>query len=218
MQSQQFKDSFQKKGLRKKMIERLRAQGKLDEKVLQAMMELPRHYFMDSAFTEWAYGDKPFSIGQGQTISSPYTVAYQTSLLCVAPRQKILEIGTGSGYQSAVLAKLGARVYTLERHEALYKKAKALLHELELPVRCYHKDGFLGLPELGPYDGVLVTAGATEIPQRLKEQLAIGGRLVIPVGEKETQQMRLIIRQGLDQYLEKKLKLFRFVPFLKGKA
>ncbi|NNE29932.1 MAG: protein-L-isoaspartate(D-aspartate) O-methyltransferase [Saprospiraceae bacterium] len=212
------KDSFYKKGLRKKMVEVLRQNEELDPRVLDVMEELPRHYFVDTAFTEKVYSEGPFPIGSGQTISSPYTVAYQSTLLKVESRQKILEIGTGSGYQAAVLSKLGARVYTLERHEPLFKKASSLLKELELTVRCYHRDGFKGLPEMAPFDGILVTAGATEIPEKLKMQLREGGRLVIPVGIKRTQQMLVVTRLGPDDFRVEKYAHFRFVPFLKGKA
>jgi len=200
------------------MIARLRQREELSTKVLAVMKDLPRHYFVDTAFMEQVYEDKPFSIGEGQTISSPYTVAYQSSILEVEARQKVLEIGTGSGYQAAVLAKLGARVYTLERQQALHKKASELLHKMKISVRAYHRDGFLGLPELGPYDRILVTAGATEVPTALKKQLKLGGKLVIPVGKEKTQQMMVLTRLGLDTFEEQRLAVFRFVPFLKGKV
>lgn len=202
--------------MRKKLVEELRRKGISDEGVLNAIEALPRHFFLDKAFEEWAYKDKPFPIGKEQTISQPYTVAYQTSLLDVKKRDKILEIGTGSGYQAALLAMLGARVYTIERQEALYEKAKALLSELKLGnIRCYLRDGYKGLPEFAPFDKVIVTAGAPEVPQPLLEQLAIGGIMVIPVGE-NVQRMHRITRLSEDKYNDELLANFRFVPLLKG--
>lgn len=211
-------DSFKHQGLRQQMIARLAKHKELKSKVLLAMSEIPRHYFVDTAFAEWVYGDKPFPIGSGQTISSPYTVAYQTSLLDVQSREKILEIGTGSGYQAAVLSHLGARVYTLERQKKLHFKAKELLEEMKYSTRCFYRDGFKGLPELGPFDKILVTAGADEVPTALKEQLTVGGKLVIPVGKDNTQQMLVIHKLGDDIFETEEHDAFRFVPFLKGKV
>ena len=180
------------------------------------MSELPRHFFLDKAFEEWAYQDKAFPIGNEQTISQPYTVAFQTELLDPQPREKILEVGTGSGYQAAILAMMGARVYTIERQEALYKKARKMLQQLQVGnVRCYYRDGYKGLPEFVPFDKIIVTAGATEIPQALLGQLRIGGILVIPVGE-EVQTMLKITRTGKNEYEQEVKGEFRFVPFLKG--
>lgn len=177
---------------------------------------LPRHYFLDDAFTEWAYTDKPFQIGKGQTISQPYTVAYQTELLQVEKRDKVLEIGTGSGYQAAILGLLGARVFTVERHEQLYQKARKLLARLPVGnIRCFHRDGFNGLPEFAPFSRIIVTAGADMVPQALLDQLDIGGLLVIPVGTK-VQTMYRITRKSEDQYEREAFHTFRFVPFLKG--
>jgi len=202
--------------MRKKLVEELRRKGISDERILVAMAALPRHFFLDKAFEEWAYQDKPFPIGNEQTISQPYTVAYQTSLLQVKKRDKILEVGTGSGYQAALLAMLGARVYTVERQELLYKKAKALLSKLQLGnIRCYLRDGYKGLPEFAPFDKIIITAGAAEIPQPLLEQLAIGGILVVPVGE-NVQKMHRITRLSEDKYEDELLANFRFVPLLKG--
>lgn len=180
------------------------------------METLPRHYFLDDAFAEWAYTDKPFQIGKGQTISQPYTVAYQTELLQIKKREKVLEIGTGSGYQAAILALLGARVFTVERHALLYEKAQKLLRELNPGnIRCFHRDGFNGLPEFAPFAKILVTAGAAEMPQALLDQLEIGGMLVIPLGKK-VQTMYRITRTATDKFKEEKFNNFRFVPFLKG--
>lgn len=209
-------DSYKHKGQRRQLIQALRKKGIRDERVLEAMERLPRHFFLPPAFVEWAYTDKPFQIGKGQTISQPYTVAYQTELLEVKPRERLLEIGTGSGYQAAVLALLGARVFTLERHAELYQQARKLLRELKLGnIRCFHRDGFNGLPEFAPFAGILVTAGAEEVPPALLQQLKIGGKLVIPVGEK-VQTMQRITRLSEKEFQTETFKNFRFVPFLKG--
>ena len=211
-----MKDSYRHKGLRKQLVEHLREKGIEDERVLRAIGQLPRHFFLDKAFEEWAYQDKPFPIGKEQTISQPYTVAYQTSLLEVSKRDKILEIGTGSGYQAAILALLGGRVYTVERQELLYKKAKALLEQLAIGnIRCYLRDGYKGLPEFAPFDKIIVTAGAKEVPQPLLEQLSIGGSMIIPVGGK-AQRMKRITKVDADKYEYEDFANFRFVPFLKG--
>ncbi|MCB0635245.1 MAG: protein-L-isoaspartate(D-aspartate) O-methyltransferase [Lewinella sp.] len=197
-------------------MDELRRKGITDEEVLAAIDKLPRHFFMDIAFEEWAYADKPFPIGCEQTISQPFTVAFQTSLLEVSKRQKVLEIGTGSGYQAAVLALLGARVFTIERHETLYRRARQLLSELALGnVRCYHRDGYKGLPEMAPFDRILVTAGAETIPEALKLQMKIGGLLVIPVG-KDVQRMLRLTRLSRTEWREEDFGNFRFVPFVEG--
>ncbi len=211
-----MKDTHRHQGLRKRMIDALRQRGISDEAVLAAMMAVPRHFFLDKAFEEHAYEDKPFPIGHKQTISQPFTVAYMTVLLQVKPNDRVLEIGTGSGYQAAILAALGARVYTLERQEALYLRAKALLAQLGVRnVRCFWRDGFGGLPEYAPYQGIIVTAGAPVVPEPLRQQLAIGGRLVIPVGE-EVQYMHRFTRLSETEYREEAFEAFRFVPFLEG--
>ncbi len=211
-----MQDTYRHKGMRRRLIAQLRERGISDEKVLAAMEALPRHFFLDKAFEEHAYEDKAFPIGSEQTISQPYTVAYQTSLLQVQKRDKILEIGTGSGYQAAILALLGARVYTVERQEALYHSAKALLEQLNIGnVRCFLRDGYKGLPEYAPFDKILVTAGAAEVPPALLEQLKTGGILVIPVGE-EVQRMYRITRLSEREYREETFDNFRFVPFLEG--
>ena len=211
-----LEDTYKHKGLRRKLVESLRSKGIRDDRVLAAMDVLPRHYFLDDAFAEWAYTDKPFQIGKGQTISQPYTVAYQTELLQVEKREKVLEIGTGSGYQAAILATMGARVFTVERHAQLYESARELLKQLKfVNIRCFHRDGFSGLPEFAPFDKILVTAGADEVPPALLEQLKVGGMLVIPVGAK-IQTMYRITRTRETEYRTEKFKTFRFVPFLKG--
>ncbi|MEZ5042186.1 MAG: protein-L-isoaspartate(D-aspartate) O-methyltransferase [Saprospiraceae bacterium] len=211
-----MKDTYRHKGLRKKLVASLREKAAIDEAVLQAMETLPRHFFLDKAFEEWAYEDKPFPIGSDQTISQPLTVAIQTTLLDIKPREKVLEIGTGSGYQAAILGLLGARVYTLERHEILHLRAQQLLNDLQLGnIRCFYRDGFKGLPEFGPYDKIIVTAGAPEVPKVLLKQLQIGGKMVIPVGVK-TQHMLVITRMSEDKFETENKGDFRFVPFLKG--
>jgi protein-L-isoaspartate(D-aspartate) O-methyltransferase len=210
-------DSYRHKGLRRQLIEEIKAKGIKDEKVIEAMSILPRHFFLEKAFEEHAYADKAFPIGNDQTISQPYTVAYMTSLLDVKKGDKILEIGTGSGYQAALLATLGARVYTVERQEELYKKTKELLKALNFnTLRCFFGDGSVGLADYAPYDKIIVTAGAPVIPDALKEQLAIDGVLIIPVGENDGQRMYYIKRINEIEYESKALDKFRFVPFLSG--
>jgi protein-L-isoaspartate(D-aspartate) O-methyltransferase len=212
-----LQDTYRHKGLRRKLIASIREKGITNEKILSAMGRLPRHLFLDRAFEEQAYEDKAFPIGKDQTISQPYTVAYQTNLLEIKKRDKILEVGTGSGYQAIILAMLGARVHTLERHEFLYQKAQKIIEDLKVNnIRVYLRDGFKGLPELAPFDKILVTAGATGIPEDLKNQLAIGGIMVIPVGPRDLQTMVRVTRISENKFDIEKLDNFRFVPFLKG--
>ncbi|MCC6459080.1 MAG: protein-L-isoaspartate(D-aspartate) O-methyltransferase [Saprospiraceae bacterium] len=209
-------DTYRHKGLRKRLVDALRHRGIEDEAVLAAINAVPRHFFLDKAFEEHAYEDKPFPIGNEQTISQPYTVAYMTALLKVRRGDRVLEIGTGSGYQAAILAALGARVFTVERQEALYEQARALLSDIGFSsVRCFFRDGTKGLPEYAPYDKIIVTAGAPVVPEDLKNQLAVGGILAIPVGE-EVQYMYRIVRTSAATYQEEMLDAFRFVPFLGG--
>lgn len=211
-----MQDTYRHRGLRKRMIDDLRQHGIQDKPVLSAMEAVPRHFFLDKAFEEHAYADKPFPIGQEQTISQPYTVAYQTTLLEIRNRDRVLEIGTGSGYQAAILAALGARVYSIERQEALYVATKKLLADLGFTtVKCFFGDGTRGLPDFAPYDKIIVTAGAPVVPDALKQQLLIGGILVIPVGA-ETQYMYKITRRSVTEFQEEMLDAFRFVPFLPG--
>ncbi len=211
-----MKDTFLHQGMRKKLIETLRKKGIQNEKILAAMTELPRHFFIDTAFTKWAYTDKAFPIGNEQTISQPYTVAIQTHLLDVKPKEKVLEIGTGSGYQAGILALLGARVFTIERQEVLHLKAKKLLESLQPGnIRCYFKDGFRGLPEFAPFDKIIVTAGAEAPPEKLLQQLKINGKMVIPVG-KGSQKMLVITRTSEMDFETKDYGNFKFVPFLSG--
>jgi len=218
IQTQSMEDSNRHKGMRKRLAEKLYEKGIRDENVLSAIQAIPRHFFLDKAFEEHAYEDKAFPIDEHQTISQPYTVAYQTELLQVKKREKILEIGTGSGYQSAVLAVLGVRLYTIERHELLHQKAKKMFETLGLlGIRSYFRDGYKGLGEFAPFDKIIVTAGASEVPPALKQQLKIGGILVIPVGDDRQQKMLKITRLNETDYQEEVLRDFRFVPLLKGK-
>jgi len=210
-------DSYYHKGLRKRLVEELRKKGIRDERILAAMRALPRHFFLPSGFEEQAYEDKPFPIGEGQTISQPYTVAYQTQCLDVKEGDRVLEIGTGSGYQAAILALMGAKVYSLERIPDLYEQASHLLARLRPGfVRLYLRDGFEGLPEHAPFDKILITAAAPQIPKKLLEQLKVGGRMVVPAGPSDHQYMYIIDRLSANKYKTQKLERFRFVPMLKG--
>lgn len=209
-------DNYRHKGMRKRMVDAIRRRGISDEAVLAALNMVPRHFFLDKAFEEHAYEDKPFPIGCEQTISQPYTVAYQTALLEIKNGDRVLEIGTGSGYQAAILAALGAKVFTVERQEQLYFHTKQLLEDLGFKtVKCFFRDGSKGLADKAPFDKIIVTAGAPVIPEPLKEQLAIGGILVIPVGE-SVQKMLKIRRVSATEFQEERLDNFRFVPFLEG--
>lgn len=211
-------DNYKHQGMRKKLIEEIRSMGINDESVLTAMMEVPRHFFLDAAFLNQAYTNTAFRISAGQTISQPFTVAYQTSLLEIKKGEKILEIGTGSGYQTSVLAELGAKVFSIERHRELHDKAKEFLPLLGYSVKLFFGDGYKGLPAYAPFDKIIVTCGAPFIPAELTDQLKPGGRMIIPVGPGEEQMMTLITK-NTDSVLEKKeLKNFRFVPMLENKA
>ena len=212
-----MEDSFQHKGLRNKLVEEIRQKGIKDEKVLAAVGKVPRHLFMDSSFIKFAYRDQAFPIGSGQSISQPYTVAFQTELLHTEPMQKVLEVGTGSGYQAAVLAELGIKVYTIERHRDLFLKSQMLLTSLNYRINFFYGDGYQGLPTYGPFDRILITAAAPEVPVKLLEQLKTGGRLVVPVGESNLQTMILIEKLGPDEYKRTEHGSFVFVPMLGGK-
>lgn len=209
-------DSFEAKGKRKKLVEELRKKGITDEDVLRAIDRVPRHLFMDAAFFSHAYIDKAFPITSGQTISQPYTVAVQSSLLRVKKRDKILEIGTGSGYQAAVLAEMGARVYTIERFRELFLKSQEILGSLGYSADFFYGDGYAGKPQYGPYDGIIITAAAPEIPEALLPQLKTGGRLVIPIGSTGSQVMTVLERTGPDTFERSEHGNFIFVPMLKG--
>ncbi|EMQ94226.1 protein-L-isoaspartate(D-aspartate) O-methyltransferase [Xanthomarina gelatinilytica] len=212
-----MKDTFKHKGLRQQLVETIKAKGIKDENVLDAIGRIPRHVFMDSGFLDHAYQDKAFPIAADQTISQPYTVAFQSELLQVKPGDKILEIGTGSGYQTAVLLELGASVFSIERQRELYKKTSKFLPKLGYrPKKLIFGDGYKGLKEEAPFNGIIVTAGAPFVPKPLLSQLAIDGRLVIPVGD-EVQIMTLFIRKGIKEFEKHEFGEFRFVPLLEDK-
>jgi protein-L-isoaspartate(D-aspartate) O-methyltransferase len=209
-------DSYRHKGLRKRMVALLEEKGITDQHVLGAMLKIPRHFFLDSAFAEHAYENKPFPIESEQTISQPFTVAYMSALLNVQTGQKVLEIGTGSGYQASVLAELGAEVHTIERHEILSQTARTQLNAMGYErIQTYYGDGYLGLESEAPFDAIIVTAGAPEVPVALRLQLRVGGCMVIPVGPDQQIMMR-ITRTSESNWRDEKLDAFRFVPFLKG--
>jgi protein-L-isoaspartate(D-aspartate) O-methyltransferase len=209
-------DSFLHKGLRQQLVETIRSKGIHDERILRAIGDVPRHKFMDSSFIKFSYKDQAFPIGEGQTISQPYTVAFQTKLLEVRERDRILEIGTGSGYQAAILLELGASVYTIERQRKLFLKAQQTLTELGYKCQFFFGDGFLGKPSYGPFDRILITAGAEHVPDTLTRQLKIGGIMVIPVGSRLSQEMVRIVRRGEDDFVRTEHGSFVFVPMLKG--
>ncbi|GGK50824.1 MULTISPECIES: protein-L-isoaspartate(D-aspartate) O-methyltransferase [Flavobacteriaceae] len=210
-----MKDTHKHQGLRNQLVTTINEKGIIDKNVLNAIAAVPRHLFMDSGFVDFAYQDKAFPIAAEQTISQPYTVAFQTELLQVKPNDKVLEIGTGSGYQTAVLLEIGIRVYTIERQKELFKKTKLFLPKLNYkPKKIIFGDGYKGLPEEAPFDGIIVTAGAPFVPKPLLAQLKIGGRLVIPVGD-EVQTMTLFVRTGEKDFEKHEFGNFRFVPMLK---
>jgi protein-L-isoaspartate(D-aspartate) O-methyltransferase len=212
-----LEDKAKHQGLRNQLVSTLEQKGITDKSVLDAIKKIPRHLFLDSSFEAYAYQDKAFPIGAGQTISQPYTVAFQSQLLEVKKEHKILEIGTGSGYQTAVLCTMGAKVYSVERQNELFKKTSNLFPKLSIrPKHLSFGDGYKGLPSYAPFDSIIVTAGAPFIPQPLMAQLKIGGRLVIPLGE-EVQIMTLLIRKNETQFEKHEFGEFRFVPLLEDR-
>lgn len=211
-------DNYREKGARKKLVATLKDKGISDRRVLEAIGKVPRHYFFDETFWLQAYLDKAFPIGDGQTISQPYTVAYQTELLHIKPGDKVLEIGTGSGYQTCVLLELGAEVYTIERQENLYNRARQVLPHMGYHPHFFVGDGSKGKPEFAPYDKILVTAGAPFVPEVMLRQLKIGGVLVIPVGDENSQKMVTVIRTGEQDFERIELDTFRFVPLVGDQA
>jgi protein-L-isoaspartate(D-aspartate) O-methyltransferase len=212
-------DSYRHKGLRKKLVERLQAGHpvRFEERILEAIGKIPRHLFLDSSFVEYAYEDKAFPIGYGQTISQPSTVAFQTQLLQVNKGDKVLEVGTGSGYQACVLLELEAKVFSIERQKNLYLRTKDLLPKLNYHPKLFFGDGYLGLPAFAPFDRILVTAAAPSIPGALIEQLKPGGRLVIPAGKPGAQVMTLVTKPENGPVEMKEYGEFRFVPMLQKK-
>ncbi|MEY2595552.1 MAG: hypothetical protein RI965_824 [Bacteroidota bacterium] len=211
-------DSYLHKGLRKKLVDQIKEKGITDSSVLHAIMNVPRHFFLDSAFEKQAYEDRAFPIGQDQTISQPYTVAYQTQLLQVKPFEKILEVGTGSAYQACVLAELKAKVYTIERQKKLYESNKEFAYLKKYPtLQMFYGDGFEGLPTYAPFDKVLITAAAPYVPEKLIQQLKPGGMMVLPLDEDSMQRMHRITKMSDGSLMEEKFDQFSFVPMLIGK-
>ncbi len=211
-------DTYQHKGLRKQLVNKLRDKGIIDENVLTAINNIPRHFFLDSAFDKIAYEDRAFPIEEGQTISQPYTVAYQTQLLEVKPYEKILEIGTGSVYQASVLGEMKAKVYTIERQKKLFEINKNFVFKSKYPnIKFFYGDGFEGLPTYAPFDKVIITAAAPYIPPKLIEQLKTGGKMVVPVDLGPIQQMLRLTKLADGTYAEERFDNFSFVPMLEGK-
>jgi len=220
MQHQKLEDKHVHKGLRKQMVDMLREKGITDEKVLTAINAVPRHYFLDSAFVTHAYEDRAFPIGEGQTISHPHTVAYQTQLLQIKKLDTVLEIGTGSVYQATILAEMGARVFTIERQKKLYDLHKDYVFKSKYPtIKFFYGDGFEGLPTYAPFDKIIITAAAPFIPPKLVEQLKPGGIMVLPVNEEEGNQQRMIriTKDAAGDIAEESFDIFSFVPMLTGK-
>ncbi|MEM9363315.1 MAG: protein-L-isoaspartate(D-aspartate) O-methyltransferase [Bacteroidota bacterium] len=212
-----MKDTLKHSGMRNKLAQVIEAKGITDKRVINAIRKVPRHLFLDSSFEEHAYQDKAFPIGASQTISQPYTVAFQTELLEIKPGDSILEIGTGSGYQTAILLELKAKVFTIERQKELFKKTKLFFGKMGYrPKKIIFGDGYKGLPEEAPFDGVIVTAGAPFVPKPLLSQLKVGGKLVIPVGSEE-QIMTRYVRKSEKEFQKEELGNFRFVPLLENK-
>lgn len=213
-----FEDTWRHKGMRTKLVEGLRDKGITDEKVLAAMEQVPRHFFMDTAFDDRAYQDKAFPISEGQTISQPYTVAYQSQLLEIKPFDKVLEIGTGSGYQACILAAMGASVFTIERQKKLYDQFKSFSYRATFPtIKSFYGDGYEGLPTYAPFDKIVITAAAPYLPEKLLQQLKIGGQMVVPVGGREGQRMFRVVKRGENDYDHQVFDNFSFVPMLSGK-
>jgi protein-L-isoaspartate(D-aspartate) O-methyltransferase len=211
-------DSYLHKGLRRQLVDIIQQKGITDERVLEAIGTLPRHFFMDSAFDKIAYEDRAFPIGEGQTISQPYTVAYQSQLLEIKPFDKVLEIGTGSAYQACVLAEMGAQVYSIERQKKLFDTNKQFAYLKKYPaLKFFYGDGYEGLPTYGPFDKVIVTAAAPFIPPKLVAQLKPGGKMVIPVGEGKVQRMLRLTKQADGTVTEELFDNFSFVPMIGGK-
>jgi protein-L-isoaspartate(D-aspartate) O-methyltransferase len=213
-----LKDTYRHQGKRKLLIEELKQMGIKNSSILEAFYQVPRHFFMDLALDDLAYTNAAFQIGSGQTISHPYTVAFQTELLEVKSRMKVLEIGTGSGFQTCILCAHGAKVYSIERHQELHLKADAMVKHFKYDARLRYGDGFLGWPSYAPFDRIIVTCGAPEIPLELKKQLAVGGIMIIPVGEGTEQIMLKIVRLNEHEFTQQQFGTFKFVPMLEEKV
>lgn len=213
-----MEDTFRHKGLRHQLVESIRMKGIRDESILRAMEAVPRHFFFDSSFLEFAYQDKPFPIGAGQTISQPYTVAFQTELLAIKKGDKVLEVGTGSGYQACILCELGAKVFSIERQKLLFDKTKTFLPTLGYRIKLFYGDGYLGQPAFAPFDKIIITAGAPYIPEALVQQLKIGGILVAPIGNTDIQEMTTLVKLTETANRITSHGRFRFVPMLNDKA
>ena len=213
-----MEDNFRHKGMRRKLVETLKSKGIKDNKVLDAINNVPRHFFLDLAFTNQAYSDIAFQIGAGQTISQPYTVAFQTELLDLKKRQKVLEIGTGSGYQTAILCELGAKVVSIERQRELYLNTRPLLNKLGYNANLFYGDGYKGQASYAPYDKILITCGAPFVPEKLIEQLKIGGVMVVPIGTDGKQIMTRLTKQKDGTLKKETFGDFSFVPMLEDTA
>ena len=213
-----MKDSFKYMGMRKQLVIELEGKGITNKSVLNAFIKIPRHFFLDNAFAEQAYSNIAFQIGSGQTISHPYTVAFQTELLEIEKGDLVLEIGTGSGFQTCVLCELGTKVYSIERHQELHLKARRIIQDLGYNAKLTFGDGYKGLPKKAPFDKIIITCGAPEVPDALIDQLKIGGIMVIPIGEGEKQQMRRITKLESGELKIEDLGVFSFVPMLENKV
>ncbi len=209
-----MEDSYRHKGMRRQLVKVLQSKGIKDQRILDIIGKVPRHFFFENALVEHAYEDKAFPIGAGQTISQPYTVAFQTELLDIKPGDKILEIGTGSGYQAIVLVEMGADVYTIEYQKTLYDRTKVFLPQMGYKPHFFYGDGSKGLSRFAPYDKIIVTAGAPTVPDALVDQLKVGGYLVIPVGDQKTQQMLRVTKTGENKIRTEVFNDFKFVPLL----
>lgn len=213
-----MEDSFRYKGMRRNLISELREKGISDESILDAFDKVPRHFFLDNTFAEQAYSNMAFQIGSGQTISHPYTVAYQTQLLELKKGDKVLEIGSGSGFQTCILCALGVKVFSIERHKPLHLKAKKMLEHFGFKARLSFGDGYKGLPVFAPFDKIIITCGAPDIPMELVKQLRVGGFMIIPIGEGKTQRMKKITRISETELTQKDFGVFSFVPMLENRV
>ncbi len=204
--------------MRRQLVRELSDRGIKSKQVLDCFEAIPRHYFLDNAFAEQAYSNTAFQIGSGQTISHPYTVAYQTELLDIQKGEKILEIGSGSGFQTCVLCEMGAKVFSVERHKELHLKAKNIVRQLKYNARLSFGDGYKGLPTFAPFDKIIITCGAPEIPEELVNQMKVGGIMIIPIGEGVEQQMKKIVKISDGEITIEDFGVFKFVPMLENKV